>query len=110
MKGGLLLDVVISQGAAILQLLACKDQALLVWGDTYMGSQATTSNKRMMIQQGHGAKQTKHDACQSTLRTPWKALKQRTPRSKGPAKEISHKPWCTTCFFAMMQASCKRTG
>jgi hypothetical protein len=34
MKGGLLLDVVISQGAAILQLLACKDQALLVWGDT----------------------------------------------------------------------------
>jgi hypothetical protein len=32
-EGGLLLDVVVSQGAAILQLLAGEDQALLVWGD-----------------------------------------------------------------------------
>jgi hypothetical protein len=32
-EGGLLLDVVVSQGAAILQLLASKDQTLLVWGD-----------------------------------------------------------------------------
>ena len=31
---GLLLDVVVSQGAAILQLLAGKDETLLVWGDT----------------------------------------------------------------------------
>jgi hypothetical protein len=31
---GLLLDVVVRQGAAILQLLAGKDQALLVWGNT----------------------------------------------------------------------------
>jgi hypothetical protein len=30
---GLLLDVVVGQGAAILQLLAGKDQALLVRGD-----------------------------------------------------------------------------
>jgi hypothetical protein len=30
---GLLLDVVVGQGAAILQLLASKDQALLVRGD-----------------------------------------------------------------------------
>jgi hypothetical protein len=32
-KGGLLLDVVVSQGATILQLLAGEDEALLVWGD-----------------------------------------------------------------------------
>jgi hypothetical protein len=30
---GLLLDVVVCQGAAIFQLLAGKDQALLVWGN-----------------------------------------------------------------------------
>ena len=33
MEGRLLLDVVVCQGAAILQLLASKDQALLVRGD-----------------------------------------------------------------------------
>ena len=32
-EGGLLLDVVVSQSAAVLQLLAGKDQALLVRGD-----------------------------------------------------------------------------
>ena len=32
-KGGLLLDIVVSQGASILQLLASKDQPLLVRGD-----------------------------------------------------------------------------
>ncbi|KAM3214795.1 hypothetical protein ACQJBY_067013 [Aegilops geniculata] len=32
-KGGLLLDVVVSEAAAIVQLLARKDQALLVRGD-----------------------------------------------------------------------------
>ena len=32
-KGGLLLNVVVSQGAAILKLLASEDQALLVWGN-----------------------------------------------------------------------------
>ena len=32
-KGGLLLDVVVSQGAAILELLAGEDQTLLVRGD-----------------------------------------------------------------------------
>ena len=32
-KGGLLLDVVVSQSASILQLLAGKDQPLLVRGD-----------------------------------------------------------------------------
>ena len=39
-EGGLLLDVVIRKGAAILQLLACKDQALLVRWDPppYLGS------------------------------------------------------------------------
>jgi hypothetical protein len=31
----LLLDVVISQGTAVLQLLTGEDQALLVWWDAY---------------------------------------------------------------------------
>jgi len=35
-EGGLLLDVVVSQGAAVLKLLASKDQALLVWGDAFL--------------------------------------------------------------------------
>jgi hypothetical protein len=34
MKGGLLLDVVVAQGATILQLLASEDQSLLIWGDS----------------------------------------------------------------------------
>ena len=35
-QGGLLLDVVVSQGAAVLQLLAGKDQALLVRGNALL--------------------------------------------------------------------------
>jgi hypothetical protein len=35
-KGGLLLNVVIGQGTAILELLASKDQALLVRGNTFL--------------------------------------------------------------------------
>ena len=35
-EGGLLLDVVVCQGAAVLELLASKNQALLVRGDTCM--------------------------------------------------------------------------
>ena len=35
-KGGLLLDVVISEGAAVLELLAREDQALLVGGDALL--------------------------------------------------------------------------
>ena len=33
-KGGLLLDVVVAEGAAVLELLAGEDQALLVGWDT----------------------------------------------------------------------------
>ena len=33
MEGGLLLDVVVGEGASILQLLASEDQTLLVWGN-----------------------------------------------------------------------------
>jgi hypothetical protein len=42
----LLLDVVVSQGTAILQLLAGKDQALLVWRDAllHMSTNVTVSN------------------------------------------------------------------
>jgi hypothetical protein len=42
---GLLLDVVVGQGAAILQLLAGKDQALLVRGDACN----TTSNSSKSV-------------------------------------------------------------
>ena len=35
-EGRLLLDVVIGQGTAILQLLASEDQALLVWGNALL--------------------------------------------------------------------------
>jgi hypothetical protein len=36
MEGRLLLDVVIRQGAAVLELLASKDEALLIWGDALL--------------------------------------------------------------------------
>ena len=36
MKGRLLLNVVVAQGAAILELLASEDETLLVWGDTLL--------------------------------------------------------------------------
>jgi len=35
-KGGLLLDVVIGEGPAVLQLLTSEDQPLLVWGDALL--------------------------------------------------------------------------
>jgi hypothetical protein len=35
-EGGLLLDVVVGKGAAILELLAGKDEALLVWRDAFL--------------------------------------------------------------------------
>ena len=35
-EGALLLDVVVGEGAAILELLAGKDEALLVWGDALL--------------------------------------------------------------------------
>ena len=34
-EGGLLLDVVVTEGAAIFQLLTSEDQPLLIWGDPY---------------------------------------------------------------------------
>ena len=36
MEGGLLLDVVVSKGAAILKLLASEDETLLVRGDALL--------------------------------------------------------------------------
>ena len=36
MKGGLLLDVVVREGTSVLQLLAGKDQTLLVRGDAFL--------------------------------------------------------------------------
>merc|ERR1712121_36359 len=36
MESGLFLDVVVRQSSAILQLLASKDQTLLVWGDSLL--------------------------------------------------------------------------
>merc|ERR1712093_748763 len=36
MQGGLLLDVVVLEGAAVLELLACEDEALLVRRDAFL--------------------------------------------------------------------------
>ena len=36
MKGGLLLNVVVREGAAVFELLAGEDEALLVWGDSLL--------------------------------------------------------------------------
>merc|ERR1711962_1883210 len=36
MEGGLLLDVVVRQSPAVLQLFTSKDQPLLVWGDALL--------------------------------------------------------------------------
>jgi len=33
---GLFLDVVVGQGSAVFQLFSCKDQPLLVWGDSLL--------------------------------------------------------------------------
>merc|ERR1711956_210368 len=35
-KGRLLLDVIVREGATILKLLASKDQSLLIWGNTFL--------------------------------------------------------------------------
>ena len=35
-EGGLLLDVVVGESSAVFKLLACEDEALLVWGDTFL--------------------------------------------------------------------------
>jgi hypothetical protein len=35
-KGGLLLDVVVAEGTAILELLTSEDKTLLVWGDALL--------------------------------------------------------------------------
>lgn len=36
MESGLLLDVVVRKRTTVLKLLACKDQALLIWGDSFL--------------------------------------------------------------------------
>ena len=36
MEGGLLLDVVVGKGTAILELLTSEDKALLIWGNTFL--------------------------------------------------------------------------
>jgi hypothetical protein len=35
-KGGFLLDVVVSEGSAVLKLLSSKDESLLVWRDSLL--------------------------------------------------------------------------
>jgi hypothetical protein len=51
-QGGLLVDVVVSEGAAILELLTSKDQALLVWWDCQTCSSNSNSPK-IQIQGTH---------------------------------------------------------
>merc|ERR1712203_1062152 len=36
MEGALLLDVVVGESSSVLQLLACEDQPLLIWGDSLL--------------------------------------------------------------------------
>merc|ERR1711981_532520 len=36
MQGALLLDVIVRKGAAVLELLSCEDQTLLIWRDTFL--------------------------------------------------------------------------
>ena len=36
MKGGLLLDVVVGEGSAILKLLTGEDESLLIWGNSFL--------------------------------------------------------------------------
>ena len=36
MESGVLLDGVVLEGVAVLELLACEDQALLVWWDAFL--------------------------------------------------------------------------
>ena len=36
MEGGLLLDVVIREGSAVLELLSSEDKSLLIWRDTFL--------------------------------------------------------------------------
>ena len=36
MESALLLDVVVREGPAVLQLLPCEDEPLLVWGDALL--------------------------------------------------------------------------
>ena len=36
MESGLFLDVVVRQGPAIFKLLACEDEPLLIWGNSFL--------------------------------------------------------------------------
>ena len=36
MKGGLLLNVVVREGSAVLELLSSEDESLLIWGDSFL--------------------------------------------------------------------------
>ena len=56
MKSRLFLDVVVGQGAAVLELLASKDQALLIWRNTFL---VLTEVSKVGI--------TQHRRCEHTL-------------------------------------------
>lgn len=36
MKGGLLLNIIIGEGSSVFKLLSSKDQALLIWGNSFL--------------------------------------------------------------------------
>lgn len=50
-KRGLLTDVVVDQGAAVLQLRTCEDEPLLLHGDTYTNT--WTSNEQNSKKEPH---------------------------------------------------------
>lgn len=68
MKGRLLLDVVVGQGAAIFKLLAGKNQALLVWGNALL-----VLNLRLNVVDGIGRFDLKGDGLARHWR--WKLAK-----------------------------------
>ena len=35
MKGGFLLDVVVSEGSSVFELFSSEDKSLLIWGDSF---------------------------------------------------------------------------
>merc|ERR1712038_1564294 len=70
MEGRLLLDVVVREGSSILQLLASKDQPLLVWGDALLvldlGFDILNGVRRFHLQSDGLASQSLHKDLHST--------------------------------------------
>ena len=70
MEGGLLLDVVVGEGAAVLELLAGEDQALLVRGDALLVLDLrldVVDRVRRLYLEGNGLARQGLDDCRKRL-------------------------------------------